>query len=147
MNAHWILIANASHARLLQQQGDGPLALLQSYQHPASRLHSSTLGDDKAGRELSGHGFGGAAFEPRVDAQRKEHLLFARELAAVLEEGALQERYGALTLFAASPFLGELKQALGDHARARLQAAHDLDLSSVGLAELPRRIAQAAPSH
>lgn len=79
MKPHWILIANASRARLLQQEQGGPMQVLKAFDHPASRLRSSTLGDDKAGRELSGHGFGGAAFEPRMDAQLREHLRFARD--------------------------------------------------------------------
>jgi protein required for attachment to host cells len=143
MNATWTLIANAGHARLLQQEAGGRLAMLHAYEHPASRLHSSELGDDKAGRELSGRGFGGAAFEPRVDAQHKEHLHFAQQLAQVLEQGAQEQRYDALELFASSPFLGELKDALGPATQRLLAGTHDVDLTSVGLAELPKRIAHA----
>ena len=113
---------------------------LQSCEHPASRQRSSVLGDDKAGRELSGHGFGGAAFEPHIDAQHKEHLEFARELGERLERGAQEGRCESIALFASSPFLGELKQALGPGAQRLLAGAHDVDLTAVGLAELQQRI-------
>lgn len=142
MNRTWTLIANAAHARLLQQEAPGKLHLLQSMEHLPSRMSSSELGDDKAGRELSGRGFGGAAFEPRLDAHRKEHQRFAHELAQLLEQGAQEQRYDALHLFASSPFLGELKQALGPATQRMLAGAHDVDLTAVGVAELPARIEQ-----
>lgn len=140
MKPQWILIANASHARLLQQEPGAPMVVLAAFEHPASRQHSAALGDDKAGRELSGRGFGGAAFEPRTDAQTKEHLRFARELADRLEEGARSARCESISLFASSPFLGELKHALGEHTRAMLAHSRDVDLTHVGLAEIERRI-------
>lgn len=143
MNRTWTLIANAAHARLLEQEAAGQLHLLQSMEHLPSRMSTSELGDDKAGGELSGRGFGSAAFEPRLDAHRKEHLHFAHELAQVLEKGAQEQRYDALQVFASSPFLGELKQALGPATQRMLTAAHDVDLTAVGMAELPRRIRQA----
>lgn len=142
MKPTWILIANAAHARLLEQDERGRLAVLHAFEHPASRLRSSELGDDKAGRELSGRGFGGAAFEPRLDPQRKEHLHFARDLAAHLEHAADEGRYEALQVFASSPFLGELQQELGEGTRRLLASVHDVDLTHVGLAELPARLQQ-----
>lgn len=143
MEHDWILIANAARARLLQQETAGRLTLLQELEHPRSRLRSSELGADRAGRELADRGFGGAAYLARVDAQRKEHQRFARQLAQVLEEGARAQRYEALHVFAAAPFLGDLKQALPPGVRRLLAGTHDVDLSAVGIAELPARIEHA----
>jgi hypothetical protein len=143
MKPDWILIANASRARVLQQQEGRPPALLQQFEHRASRLHSSELGDDEAGRERKDGLSGSAAFEPRIKAQRKEHLRFARELADFLEAGAQQALYGSVRVFAPSPFLGEVKAVLGDATQRLLAGSHDLDLSSVGIAEIRRRIEQA----
>ncbi|HEY0822403.1 MAG TPA: host attachment protein [Ramlibacter sp.] len=140
MKPNWILVANATEARILQQESGSPLVVLQAFHHPASRARSSELGDDKAGRELSGRGFGGAAFEPRVDAQTKEHLHFARELADALEAAARQGSYGSLAIHASSPFLGELKHALGDGTRRLLTATHDVDLTSFGVQEIEQRL-------
>lgn len=143
MKQEWIVIANAARARVLEQRSSRRLTMLRSLEHAASRTRSSELGDDKAGRELSDRGFGGAAFEPRVDAQHKEHRHFAHELAQVLEDGARARSYDAVHLFASSPFLGELKQALGPAASRLVAGSHDLDLTAVGLVELPARIEQA----
>lgn len=142
MKPDWILIANASRARLLEQQAHGAYSLLRSFEHPASRLHSSELGEDKRGRENVDGAFGAAAYEPRVDWQRKEHLRFAIELADFLETGAQHGQCGSVRVFAASPFLGELKARLGEATRRVLAGTHDVDLSAVGVAELGRRIQQ-----
>lgn len=147
MKPLWTLIANAGRARLLQQEAAGRIVVLQSFEHPQSRMRSTELGDDKAGRELSGRGFGGAAFEPRLDAHRKERQHFARELAQHLEQAAHEGRYAAVQLFSSSPFLGELKQQLGAGTQRLLVGTHDVDLTSVGVAELPRRIQHASPTN
>lgn len=144
MTSDWILIANASRARVFQQQEeDAPYTLLQSFEHPASRRHSSELGDDERGRAGADQAFGAAAYEARLEPQRKEHLRFAGELAAFLEQGAQHGQCRSVRLFAASPFLGELKAQLGDATQRILAGTHDLDLTAVGPAEIGRRIAQA----
>ena len=58
----------------------------------------------------------------------------------MLEAGALEGSYASLRVFACSPFLGELKQALGPAAQRLLAGARDVDLTHVGPAELADRI-------
>jgi protein required for attachment to host cells len=141
MKPDWILIANASRARLFQQQEPGtPYVLLRSFEHPASRLHSSELGDDERGRQRTDRAYGAAAYEPRMDEQRKEHLRFAGELADHLEDGAQHGLYGTVRVFAASPFLGELKARFGAATQRVLAGTYDVDLSAVGPAEIGRRV-------
>lgn len=140
MKPNWTLIANAAQARLLQQDPGSPMVVLQAFHHPESRARSSVLGDSPAGREGSDRAFGGAAYEPRLDPHHKEALRFAHELAEFLEQGAQEGRYASVQLFASSPFLGELKQALGDGTRRLLAGTHDVDLTAVGLTELERRV-------
>ena len=139
MKPHWILVANATEARLLQQEPGNPLVVLQAFHHPEGRLHTAQLGDDKAGREASGHGFGGAAYQPRADAHRKQHLHFAHDLADHLEQAAGEHAYASLAVYASSPFLGELKQLFGDATRKLLAGTHDVDLTGFGVAEIERR--------
>lgn len=144
MKPNWILVANATEARILRQEPGCPLAVLQAFHHPAGRARSSTLGDDKAGREQSDRGFGGTAYEPRVDAQTKEHLHFARELADALEAGAREGSYATVAIHASSPFLGELKHALGEGTRRLLAGTHDVDLTSFAVQEIEQRLQHAA---
>lgn len=142
----WFLIANATRARLLRSLPGEPLELVRVFEHPAGRRKTAELGDDKAGYAPSGHGFGGAAYEPHPDAHRKEHRRFAHEVAQFIEHEARGNAFASIRLFASSPFLGELKEALGGVSAHLLGGAHDIDLTSVGMAELPRRM-QLALAH
>jgi protein required for attachment to host cells len=141
MKPDWTLIANATRARLLQQDPGAPMVIVKSFSHPESRGKVSDRVDDRAGHDSTDHSYGGTSFQPRTDPRRKEHDHFAREIADYLEAGALQERFRSLSVFASSPFLGELKARLGDATGRLLAGTHDLDLTAVGLAELERRIA------
>jgi protein required for attachment to host cells len=144
MKSNWVIVANASNARILEDQGEGALAVLHTFTHPQSRSKGSELSTDKAGMEKSDSGFGGgAAFQPRTDVRQKEHAVFARELAAHLEHAALQGAFGSVALFASNPFLGELKSHLGSATQRLVGSTHDLDLTSFGLAELEQRVARA----
>lgn len=137
----WFLVASATHARLLQREPGLPLVPIATFSHPEGRLKASELGDDRAGHERADRrGQGGVAFEPRLDAHRKEHQRFAHELAEHLEAGARSQAYGALVVFAGKPFLGELRDALGDGARRLLKASLPVDLSHVSAGELDQRV-------
>lgn len=64
-------------------------------------------------------------------------------VARILQDGARQGSYGALAIHASSPFLGELKQALGEAARRLLTGTQDVDLTSFGVQEIEQRLQQA----
>ena len=141
MQAQWIVVANASLARLFRR--DSPtdhLVPLTTLEHPESRLKGSELADDRPGREATDHSSGGNRYEPRSDVRRKEHQRFAREIAERLETGLAAGEFSTLWLFASSPFLGELKAQLSDAVDKRLQLALDSDLTSFGLAEIEQRL-------
>lgn len=140
MTADWIMIADASRARLLQQEEGKPIVQVRTFEHRASRLHSSELGDGERGRERSDRLHGAAAYEAHAEPQRKEHLRFACELADFLEHGARQGLCRSVRVLAPSPFLGRLTAEFGDATRRLLVGSHDLDLSSVGIAEIGHRI-------
>lgn len=146
MTPDWILVANATHARLLQKEEGSALVALRSFEHRASRAKPSDLGDAPAGRELSGHGFGGSAFERHTDAHRKELQAFAHQLGKMLEEAAQAGQFHRLVIVSSSPFLGELRGALGHGARGRLAGSHDADLTAQGLDALESRLGQWLPA-
>lgn len=144
MKPDWILVANASQARLLTHEPGSPMAVLQAFHHPESRMHSSELGDDARGRQdADRHYGGGSAYASRSDPKHREHMHFAKQLADFLEQGAQQGEFRHLQVFASSPFLGELKSQLGAATQHLLAGSHDLDLSAVGLSEMEARIRHA----
>ena len=140
MKPNWILIANATQARVFQQEDEGPVVLIANFSHPEGRSKISDLVDDRAGHERSDRSYGGTAYEPRMDAKRKEHERFAVQLAEYLDHAALQNTFASLAIFASSPFLGEVKAHLGDATQRLVSGTHDVDLTAVGVTELKRRI-------
>lgn len=113
MKPDWTLIANATRARLLQQERGAPMVILESFIHPRGR----------------------------GDLNAAEHTEFARELAHVLEQEAQLDHFRSLTIFAAGPILGEIQNKLGKATVRRLAATHEQDLTGFGLSELEERIA------
>lgn len=140
MKPEWILIANATHARLLRRESGDLMVVLETFEHPESRSKVSELADDKMGWEKADRGSGGSAYQPHMDAKQKERMRFARELADHLEQQALQGKFRSLAIFASSPFLGEIKAELGDAGARLLSSTHDLDLTSFALTELEQRV-------
>ena len=146
MKRQWILLANASHARLLSRDSaTDPLVPLATLEHPESRLKASQLADDRPGHEATDNSSGGNRYEPRSDVRRKEHQRFAREIAHRLDSGLAAGEFGALWLFASSPFLGELKAQLSDAVNKRVHLALDSDLTALGLAEIEQRLLELRP--
>ena len=130
MKPDWTLIANATRARLLQQERGAPMVILESFIHPASRRRLIEPSQEKA-----------------VQATRKDHNQFARELAHLLEQEAQLDHYASLKIFASSPFFGEIQGELGKATRKLLVAAQELDLTGFGLSELEERISQQLALH
>lgn len=141
MKPDWILIANASRARLLEQETKDRVKELKSFEHPQGRSRAGELTTDRAGYQRTDRTFGAASFQPRTDPRQKEHSLFARELAEYLEREAQLGTFASISLLASSPFLGELKAQLGAGTKRLLGVTRDVDLTMVGKAEIGRRIA------
>jgi len=141
MKPQWILVANASHARLFSRESPtAPLVPLANIEHSESRLKGTQLADDRPGHEATDNSSGGNRFEPRIDVRRKEHQRFAHELAERLDAGLAAQEFSTLWLFASNPFMGELKAQLSDGVDKRVHLALDTDLTSFGLAEIEQRL-------
>ena len=141
MKPHWILVANASHARIFSRESPtAPLIPLANMEHPESRLKGSDLADDRPGHEATDHSSGGNRYEPRSDVRRKEHQRFAHEIAERLDAGLAAQEFNTLWLCVSNPFMGELKAQLSDAVDKRVHLALETDLTSFGLAEIEQRL-------
>ena len=146
MKTEWILLANAAIARLFRRDPPADALIpLETLEHPQSRLKGSQLSGERPGHEATDHSSGGNRYEPREDVRRKEHRHFAKEVAERLNAGLLKNEYGALRIFASDPFLGELKAQLSPAVTKQVRAAVDLDMTSLGLAEIEDRLRQLHP--
>jgi protein required for attachment to host cells len=134
---HWVLVANASQARLLERASFAePLVDLTHWRHPESRMHASEterapLGHSEAGR---------AGLAPRSDLKQQHRSVFAKTLAKYFHEAVLNHRVNALALFVSNPFMGELLSHLDAHVQDFIVAKHVLDLTPLNLTELDKRL-------
>ena len=134
---HWILVANASKARLFERSAfDQPLTELADWTHPESRLSASETERAPLGQSLAGR----AGLAPRSDIHQRHRSQFAQTLSQYLREAALNQRVKALTLVVSNPFLGELLVHLDAPVQKMLQAHHVLDLTSLSITELDHRM-------
>jgi len=147
MKETWIVLANASRARILDREPDGGrLEELADLVHPQSREKGSGLTSDREGHAQKAHGdpgHSGTAFQPHTEPRQKEHAVFALEVSRYLEDAVTQGRCRGLVLIASDPFLGELKSHLGHAATRVLSATIPRDLTSFAGHDLARRVTEA----
>lgn len=147
MKKTWIVLANASRARILEREvTEGPLAEVADLVHPQSRQKGSALTADREGHAQKAHGDRGhasTAFQPVTDPRQKEHAVFASEVATYLDEAVTTGLCQVVVLIASDPFLGEVKRHLSDAVRHALRASIPLDLTSFVEPDLSHRVVYA----
>jgi len=141
MGKTWILVAHRSGARLFENRGPGKgLALVQSLEHPAGKLKNHEIDSDKHGRSFDRRGAGRHAYTAEQEPTTHVAEQFARQLAALLEDGRNRQRYAQLVLVAEPRFLGLLRPALSASTAALVQATLDKDLGGVEARDLPKHL-------
>ena len=137
----WIVVANSSRARLFEHAGGAALALRQEFEHPESRAKGSDLVSDRPGHTATDQGRR-TALDPDTDPKRVAQEQFARALAQALEQGRVQNRYGALVLVASAPFLGILRAQLPEGVKAMVRDSVDKDYTALAESELVAQLGQ-----
>lgn len=142
----WILVADGAHGRILFTEGwDRGLTIVSAHESVAATKLTRELGADRPGRVQESANTARHAMEPRVDWQRHEKHLFAKEMAKALNKGAHDNAYDRLVLVATPAILGELRAALDKTARKLVSAELDKDLTQVPLHDLPKRLQKVTP--
>lgn len=108
----WILVANASLARLYEHLGPNKgLKLVKELIHPESRLKNSELVTDRPGAMASA-GNGQGSKRPQTLPKAHEAKVFAQELARELYHGRTQNAFGRAIVFAPPNFMGMLNSVI-----------------------------------
>lgn len=148
MSTTWVMVANASRARLFSQvKKFGELHLVKEFSHPESRQKEAAFTTDRPGRyQASGntqspHGTYQAPSTPKEN----EHDRFARELAETLENGRLNSSYGTLIVVAAPHFHGLINKHLGTQVRGLVQMDIEKDYTTLTTSELAERLRDYRP--
>lgn len=114
MTMIWVLVANASEARLFLNRGcNKGLELVKEMHHPDSRKKGVDLVADAPGRMQQSFSPGARpAMEPATQPKEVEAQRFAQELAQQLQSGRTGNQYDRLVLVAPPSFLGLLRDNL-----------------------------------
>ncbi|MGC2459841.1 MAG: host attachment protein [Steroidobacteraceae bacterium] len=126
MNVH-VVVADQSEARFYAvEHAVGPLQLTARLTDPKAHLHDRDFNSDRPGRAFDhgpiGTGRRGASGHHGTEGERRprehEALLFARQIAAALEQSQRDVHIDRLILIAGPHFLGVLRQVLSPAVRA-----------------------------
>ena len=136
MSTTWILVANASQAKIYANHGPKKgLQLIKELEHPESREKAANLVTDRPGHN-QGHGNGHGAYVPATDPKAHEADRFALELARELEEGRTSNAYDRLIIAASAPFLGLLNGRLSNQVKSKLAESIEKDYTRLPVKEL-----------
>ncbi len=139
----WIVIADGERARVLECSGVGEPFV------PVTRetLHDDNppthlQGTERPGRVHESVGTTRHAIQPRVDFHRAQKAEFAHTIAQMLEDAAQTHVYQRLVLVAPPRMMGDLRAALGTHARALVADELSHDLTHFSDKEIEARVRQ-----
>jgi len=143
-NDIWILVSNASRARLFATPSKlKPWVLVQEFEHPESRVKGQDIMADKPGRVRQSFGAGTRpAMEPTTPPKEVEAEHFAQELAGAIEGGHGRNEFARLVLVAPPQFLGMLRKCLSAAASKRIVATIDKDYTQLHERDLPERVVE-----
>jgi protein required for attachment to host cells len=128
MDTAWILVAHRGGAKLFENRGR-QLNLLQEIPHAEGRLKDQDFNTDRPGHSFDRATPSRHAIEPGQRATEREAVQFARELAGLLEDGRIHQRYNKLVLVAEPRFLGELRAVLSPQTGALVTATQGRDIA------------------
>ncbi len=139
-DALWILVANASRAKLFKtDERAEKWDLSEEFLHEESRLPSRIL------KNQPDNPNGGTLHKPSSEEDNNgrkqlEHDRFARQLADRLELGLNEQAYERLVIAAPPEFLGRLRKAISPRVQQRLMLDFRADYVNVPQKDLPERI-------
>lgn len=138
----WVLVANASRARILTSAKKGqPWKQIDELEHPESRMKNRELDPMEQGRTRQSFGAGHRPrMEPTTEPQEVEKEHFAQQLADRLSKAVADGTCASLVLVAPPHFLGHLRSRLSDHAAKCLVATVDKDYTGSDVRELASRL-------
>jgi protein required for attachment to host cells len=136
----WILVANASRARLFVTDAKAEKwNLVEEFQHEESRAKPVDL-FNQADNPNAGTLHGPVRENDPIGRRRLEHERFASELSQRLDRGVDAHQFDELVIAAPPKFLGMLRAQLSSRVERRVRLDLNEDLSNLPERELPDRV-------
>lgn len=122
MDQHWIVVADAAHARIFQAEGpERRLREIHNLSHPESQMYARQLRTGGKGDVIDSAGSGHRQPDPQTSQSEKHATHFAKEVTAFLHQQRDNAAFASLVLVAEPKLLGRLRDNL-DHTTAQLIA-------------------------
>ncbi|RYZ40692.1 MAG: host attachment protein [Myxococcaceae bacterium] len=136
----WILVANASRARLFATDAKAEKwDLIEQFQHDESRTKPVEL-FNQADNPNAGTLHGPASENDPNGRRDLEHDRFARELSARLDKGVDSHAFDELVIAAPPSFLGKMRGLLSTRVKQRVRLDLASDFSNLPERELHDRV-------
>jgi protein required for attachment to host cells len=146
MSNHWIVVADAAHARIFESDElMEKMTEIESRIHPESRLKIGELMSDGRGSTQARPGDARSAMDPQTDRHQVEVEKFAHELAKHLTEGSSRRAFDRLVLVAPPRFLGLLRAELTPELQRKVVAEIRRDWAQRPPHEIPSLVRAAMP--
>ncbi len=132
----WLLVANSSTARLFKIEKGRSLVLMESFEHPESRLHNRDLVSDKPGRAFESMGQTRHSLEAHHSPKHQEYTVFARDLVRFLESARMKGEIGRLYIAANPVLLGLIRESMSPELSKLIESELDKDLTQIQSQEI-----------
>lgn len=142
----WILIADASRAKVLHTRGLGNgLTAVPGMTLETDHKLAHEIGADRPGRSFESVGATRHAIAPRSDPERVEEQRFVGRVIDLLDKEAAQDSFDRLIVVAPPVMLGDLRAALTPRLTQKLAATLDKDYTKTPEAKLGKLLEDVLP--
>lgn len=128
-NTVWVLVANASSARILKPENKHDLVELESFEHPEARLHGRDLVSDRPGRTDNSNTHGHHSLNSTTQPKKVEAQHFADHLSQHLDHAHKSGSFHRLYLIVSPAFLGLIRGSLHSNTQNAIALAIDKDVT------------------
>jgi protein required for attachment to host cells len=137
----WVLVADGGRASVLLNDGPGRgLVPIAGHRYETELPPDRELRSDRPGRTFESADSSRHGISPPTDYHRLEKERFIERLAGIVDDAARTDEYDRLVIVAPPQALGVLRQALGDHARAKLTGELNKDLTDLAPEQVASRL-------
>ncbi|KKB84942.1 hypothetical protein VW29_09005 [Devosia limi DSM 17137] len=137
----WVLIADGTQARVLENTGPGKgLKQVDGLDFAIDALQAREIVSDRPGRGHSSVGPGRSAMEPKTDPVEYREAAFAKSVAAMLDVQQQKGAFDRLIIAAAPDALGDIRRSMSAGVKKTVLAELDKDLTNLPTAQLSRHL-------
>lgn len=138
MSITWIMVANASHAKLFTNKGPNKgLELVKELEHPESREKAAELVSDRIGNYA-----GSGSYAQPTNPKEHEAERFAQQIAHELEQGRVNNAYEKLIVVTSSHFMGLLNGRITTQVKNKISNSINKDYTQLPVKELSGHLAE-----